>query len=205
MDAQDELGLPVWPAAERNKQPILDEFKQLIGEGPGTILEIASGTGQHALHFAPHFAGYDYYVSDCDPQHLVTLRTRLRACNIKNLMGPLCLDTTDAQWPLQEAHVIYCANMIHIAPIEATVGLLRGAGRILTPQGLLITYGPYKVDGRHISDSNEAFDASLRERNPAWGVRDVSELSATALAFGVRLVERRQLPANNCLLVFTRG
>jgi SAM-dependent methyltransferase len=205
MDAQDEFGLPVWPAAERNKQPILEQLEQLIFDGHGTILEVAAGTGQHALHFAPRFPGYDYYVSDCDPDHLATLRLRLRASQVKNLMGPLFLDTTQSTWPLEKAQVIYCANMAHIAPFEATVGLLRGAAHILSAEGLLLIYGPFKVDGRHISESNEAFDTSLRERDRAWGVRDVNELSEAARIFGLRLAERRPLPANNCLLVFTRN
>jgi len=205
MDAPDESALPVWPAAERNKQPILEELQQLIPEGHGTILEVAAGTGQHALHFAAHFPGYDYYVSDCDPEHLLTLRQRLRTSQAKNLLGPLYLDTTQPNWPLSQARVIYSANMIHIAPFEAALGLLSGAARILSADGLLLTYGPYKHDGRHISESNQAFDLSLRERNPAWGVRDVTELSSAAQQFELKLVETRQLPANNSLLVFSRS
>lgn len=207
MEELDEHGLPVWPAAERNKQPILDEMVKVIGRSHGTMLEVAAGTGQHAQHFTPHFPGFDYFVSDCDPQHLDTLRRRIGVSKLKNLMGPLHLDTR--RWDRAHAalvnlrlHVIYCANMMHIAPWSATLGLLRAAASCLQPEGVLLTYGPYKDNGVHISSSNEEFDASLRQRDPDWGVRDLVDLRAAAREVGLTLVERRPMPANNSLLVF---
>ncbi len=205
MDEMDEDGLPIWPAAERNKQPILNELMSLVPTGHGTILEVSAATGQHALHFAPHFPGYNYYVSDCDPEHLSTLLRRIQAAGILNLLGPLRLDTTDEMWPLSQVDVVYNANMMHIAPWEATVGLFHGSGRCLRSGGLLITYGPYRLEGRHNSESNERFDASLRVRNPQWGVRDLDELVPVAERAGLQFIEKRAMPANNFLLVWSKS
>lgn len=204
MDQTDDSPLPVWPAAERNKQPILEALQSIIPQGHGSILEISAATGQHALHFAPHFPGYDYYVSDYDQEHLKTLKRRVAASRIGNLMGPLLLDTTAALWPLAQIDVIYNANMMHIAPFAATVGLFRGAGRTLRAGGYLLTYGPYKVDGQHTSESNESFDASLKQRDPLWGVRDLTDLKLLADEHGLSLMQQRFMPANNLLLVWQK-
>lgn len=204
MDQTDDLGLPIWPAAERNKQPILEVLLAIIPPGQGTILEISAATGQHAVHFAPHFPGYDYYVSDTDHEHLATLGRRIEGSGIANLMGPLQLDTTSELWPIQQAEVIYNANMMHIAPFAATVGLFRGAGRVLTQGGYLLTYGPYMLDGQHTSVSNEHFDASLKQRDTSWGVRDIADLKPLAAEHGLSLREKRAMPANNFFLVWQK-
>ncbi len=204
MDELDADGLVIWPAAERNKQPIVEALLTIVPQGHGKILEISAATGQHAEHFAPHFPGYDYYVSDCDPLHIESLGKRLRLGRCPNLMGPLKIDTTESKWPLERVEVVYNANMMHIAPWAAAVGLFSGAARILPLGGLLVTYGPYKIGGVHTSDSNERFDASLRARNEQWGVRDLDELKVVGLSHGLEFVEKRAMPANNFLLVFRR-
>ena len=204
MDEVDQDGLPIFPAAERNKQPILEALLQIISGAHGKILEISAATGQHAVHFAPHFPGYDYIVSDCDPAHLETLLRRLTNRRIPSLMGPLRLDVTEETWPISAVDIIYNANMMHIAPWEASIGLFRGAARILHPHGKLITYGPYRFSGKHTSESNQTFDASLKARNPAWGVRDVTELEEVARKVGMHLAEQRAMPACNFVLVWTK-
>lgn len=211
MDQTDDLGLPIWPAAERNKQPILDALLEIIPQGQGTILEISAATGQHAVHFAPHFPGYKYYVSDMDHEHLATLGRRIERSGIANLMGPLFVDATSepwpiqSLWPIQHVEVIYNANMMHIAPFSATAGLFRGAGRVLTQGGYLLTYGPYMLDGQHTSVSNEHFDASLKQRDTSWGVRDIADLKLLAAEHGLSLREKRAMPANNFLLVWQKA
>jgi hypothetical protein len=205
MDGRDSHGLPNWAAADRNKQPILEVLLSIVPSGHGTFLEISAATGQHAAHFAPHFPGYNYYVSDCDETHLVTLHKRLLGSTIGNLLGPLRLDTTSETWPIPFADIIYNANMMHIAPWSASVGLFRGAARTLTERGQLLTYGPYRIDGQHTSESNERFDSSLRERDPDWGVRDLSALNSLAESVGLRLTGRTAMPANNFLLAWGRS
>lgn len=205
VDALDELGLPLWPAAERNKQPIADVLVRLLSGRRGTMLEVASGTGQHLVFFAATLPSWTFTPSDCDLDNLATLRRRVEAAGLPNLTAPVELDATSEAWPVQAVDGVYCANMVHIAPFEAAVGLFRGAGRVLPARGLLVTYGPYKVSGKHTADSNAAFDQSLRARNPSWGVRDVEELEPLAQAAGLRLTERIAMPANNSTLVWTKS
>lgn len=205
MDNVDEHGLPLWPAPERNKGPILEQLLLILEGRSGILLEIAAATGQHAAHFAAHLSEFEYYPSDYDEEHLQTLAQRQKLGGTKNLHPPLKLDVTDAVWPLARADVIYNANMMHIAPFEVSQRLFAGAGRLLGPADLLITYGPYKVDGRHTSESNEQFDESLRKRNPAFGVRDLAELGPLARAAGFSMREPVQMPANNLLLVWERA
>ena len=205
MDDRDEYGLPLWPAAERNKQPILERLLTIVPQVGGIWLEIAAATGQHAVHLAPHFPAYSYIPTDFDEKHLATLIKRQLVSAIENLKPPVRLDVTEESWPLEKADVIYNANMVHIAPFFVTEGLFRGAARLLDPGKILITYGPYKFDGVHTSESNERFDASLRERNSAWGVRDLAELGAVAEAVGFTCREPLPMPANNFLLVWDRS
>lgn len=203
-DAIAEDGLPLWPAPERNKQPISEQLELLLADVRGVLLEIASATGQHALYFASRLPWLDYVPSDLDPEHLGVLRVRVEASALPNLRPPLDLDVTRQPWPIERADAIYCANMIHIAPPEATLGLLGGAARLLPSRGLLITYGPYQEAGVHTAPSNAQFDRSLRERNSSWGVRDLVEVRAAAEACGLALEQRINMPANNQLLVWRR-
>lgn len=204
VDDVDELGLPVWPAAERNKQPILEQLLLLLGDRSGILLEIASATGQHAVHFAPHLEAFLIQPSDYDEQHLKTLTKRVSHQKMANLLAPVRLDVTEEAWPLSHADVIYCANMIHIAPYEATVGLFQGAARLLKSPGLLVTYGPYRFSGRHTSESNAAFDEGLRERDPTFGVRDFDDLRRLAEPLGLVPREPIAMPNNNFLLAWDR-
>jgi hypothetical protein len=202
LDSVDEHGLSLWPAAERNKQPILDVLTRVLPEN-GSLLEVASGTGQHALHFANGLAGWTIQPSDTDAENLETLRRRVTLAGNARLLPPLELDVT-VEAPSLRPTAIYCANMVHIAPWSACVGLFRLADRLLDDDGLLVTYGPYSIHGVHTAESNARFDQSLRERNPEWGVRDVDALEDVARAHRLRLGETIAMPANNLLLVWRR-
>lgn len=198
----DEHGLPVWGAPERNKQPIADVLGRVLPER-GLLLEIASGSGQHAVHFVSALPGWTIQPSDCDAENLEVLRRRVALTNHPRLLAPLALDVTGVPPPLEPA-AIFCANMVHIAPWAATLGLFSMAERLFGANALLVTYGPYAVHGRHTAESNARFDASLRERNPAWGVRDVDALIEVAAGHGFELAETHEMPANNRLLVWRR-
>lgn len=201
-DMVDEHGIPIWPAAERNKQPILEVLLRVLPE-QGLLLEVASGTGQHALHFASGLAGWTIQPSDCDAEHIETLRRRVAVGRSPRLLPPVELDTTRVA-PALRPSAIYCANMVHIAPWAACVGLFRLANELLGEDGLLLTYGPYSLHGAHTADSNDKFDQSLRQRNAEWGVRDVDALEAVAQEHRLALVETVPMPANNLLLVWRR-
>jgi hypothetical protein len=201
-DPLDEHGLPSWPAAERNKQPILDVLVRVLPER-GLLLEVASGTGQHALHFARWLSGWTVQPSDCDPEHLSTLRRRAALLADGRLLPPVELDVT-ATPPAVSPTAIYCANMVHIAPWSACLGLFSVADRLLPDDGLLLTYGPYSIHGVHTAESNARFDQSLRERNPEWGVRDLDALIEVAREHHLELWETHEMPANNLMLVWRR-
>jgi hypothetical protein len=201
-DHTDENGLPLWPSAERNKAPIADVLRSVLPER-GRLLEIASGTGQHALHFTTALPGWTIQPSECDPELLETLRRRVTLAKIPRLLPPIELDVT-AEPPALEPTAIYCANMVHIAPWAACIGLFRVASRLLPSGGLLVTYGPYAVHGEHTAESNARFDESLRERNADWGVRDVDTLEQVAQEHGLALVQTHPMPANNLTLVWRR-
>ena len=201
--AFDAPELPRGPAPERNKQPILEALRTLLPK-PAQILEIASGTGQHAAWFAHHEPSWLWQPSDLDPANIDAIRAWAKALQAPNLLMPVALDTHATQWPVEQANVIYCANMVHIAPWSATIALVAGAERVLPLGGLLVLYGPWCVDGRHVSDSNVRFDASLRERNPTWGVRDIQDLKALLPDRQLTLENMLALPANNHLVVIRK-
>lgn len=201
-DLVDEHGLPLWPAAERNKRPIVDQLRSVLPER-GLLLEIASGTGQHAEFFTKELPGWTIQPSDCDPEHLETLKRRAAVVRDARLLPPVALDVT-TEPPALEPTAIYCANMVHIAPWAACVGLFEVARRLLRAGGLLVTYGPYSVRGEHTAESNVSFDQSLKERNPEWGVRDVAALEVVAREKGFALIGTHAMPANNLLLVWQR-
>jgi hypothetical protein len=201
-DSTDEHGLPLWPSAERNKQPIADVLAAVL-PAHGLLLEVASGTGQHAAHFTHALPGFTIQPSERDPELLETLRRRVAIVGNERLLPPIELDVTGPA-PKLEPTAIFCANMVHIAPWSACVGLFRIAGLLLPEGGLLVTYGPYSVHGEHTADSNARFDQSLRERNAEWGVRDVDALERVARDRGLGLVATHSLPANNLALVWRR-
>ncbi|RYF38807.1 MAG: DUF938 domain-containing protein, partial [Comamonadaceae bacterium] len=191
---------PFSGAAERNKEPILDALRRLL-PAQGSALEIAAGTGQHAAWFAPSLAGWSWLPSDADPASLEAIRAWTGAC--PNVRDPILLDVMAAPWPghgpaLEERFdLVYCANMLHIAPWTACAALMRGAARHLAPGGLLATYGPYLEDGVETSAGNLAFDRNLRERNALWGIRRLEDVAREAGHAGLQLAQRHAMPANN--------
>ncbi len=191
------------PATERNRGPILEVLRRVL-PSEGRVLEVASGTGEHAAYFAPQLAPRLWQPSDPDPdlRRSIAAHARLAAC--ETLEPPLALDACDPDWPVTEAAAVVCINMIHIAPYAAAEGLVAGAGRLLAPGGVLYLYGPFKRDGQHTAPSNAAFDQSLREQDPAWGIRDLEAVAELAAAAGFGPAEAIEMPANNLSLVFRR-
>ena len=192
-----------WPAAERNKQPILAVLERVLPKA-GTLLEVASGTGQHAVYFAQHLRKWTIVPSDVDAANLASIRAWVGEAGLPNLREPLVLDVGDADWHTAPLPAIFNANLIHIAPWEAAVALMRGVGRYLLPRGLLILYGPFRIAGEHTAASNQAFDESLRQRDARFGVRDLEAVVGLAEQHGLALRERLEMPANNQTLVFER-
>jgi len=191
------------PAAERNKEPILEVLKRFVPE-TGLVLEIASGTGQHVMHFAAALPSLTWQPTDLNAEHLTSISAWIRHSGLSNVRPPFELDVGADPWPVERTDVVLCFNMIHIAPWAATSGLLKGAARVLAPGGVLFLYGPYKRFGAHTAPSNEAFDADLRARDPEWGLRDMEEVVALAGRYGLSLVEIVPMPANNFSVVFRR-
>jgi hypothetical protein len=203
-----------WPAPERNKTPILDVLRRVLPE-KGTLLEIASGTGQHVAYFAEQLPHLYFVPSDINLANLESIRahrdelltradTSAATGTENNVLEPREIDVRSSDWAVGKVEAIFCANMIHIAPWSCTVGLLDGVGRNLTVPGVFVLYGPFKVAGRHTAPSNEEFDLTLRARDETWGVRDVEAVTALAEAQGLVLDERVAMPSNNQCLVFRR-
>ena len=193
-----------WPAPERNKQPILSVLERVL-PAAGTQLELASGPGQHAAHFAAQLTHRTIKPSDKEPANLASIRAWVSESGLPNLREPICLDVCDDDWGVEPATAIYNANLIHIAPWQVTVALLQGAARHLLPGGLLIVYGPFRIAGQHTAPSNQAFDDDLRGRDARFGVRDLETVLDVAEQHGLRLRERIEMPANNQTLVLTRS
>lgn len=193
------------PATHRNREPILEGIARWL-PASARVLEIASGSGQHAVFFAERLPGLTWLPSDADPESLPAIEDWIAASGVKNVEAPRRIDASRRDWAegLGPIDAIFNANMIHIAPWEVATGLLAGAGSALARGGLLLLYGPFKVGGEHTSESNAAFDASLRARDARWGVRDLERVVEVAAAAGLALRETNELPANNKLLVFER-
>ena len=196
--------IPSSSAAERNKAPILAVLREVL-PAAGDVLEIASGTGQHVVHFAAALPAFRWQPSDPDPARRAAITARLATLPLANVAAPQDLDVLRSPWPRPSQYdAVVCINMIHIAPDAATAALLTGAREALRAggAGLLFLYGPFKQQGRHTADSNAAFDARLRAENPAWGVRDLDEVTrlAASYSFARRLV--RPMPASNLSVVF---
>lgn len=190
-------------AVRRNRDPILGVLKRVLPD-TGVVLEIASGTGEHAAYFAPRLPGLTWRPSDADSAMLQSIAAWAEDA-APSPAAPVELNVRDAVWPVEAADAIVCINMIHIAPWESCLGLLAGAGRILKAGGILYLYGPYKIGGRHTAESNAAFDESLRRRDPAWGVRDLDDVSKAAAEQGLVFRERVAMPANNLSVVFEKS
>jgi len=188
-------------AADRNKQVIADALKAILPEA-GKLLELASGTGQHAVFLACAFPALEIVPSDIEPLALESIEAYRREARLTNLHAPLQLDAEAAQWPISEASAVLCINMIHIAPWRSCIGLLRGAARILPSGSPLILYGPFSIDGDYTAESNIRFDQRLRSENPKWGVRELRDIESAAEPFGLYLDSVRGVPANNHIVVF---
>ncbi len=192
------------PAAARNRQPILDVLRQHLPPR-GLVLEVASGTGEHVVHFAQACPALIFQPSDPDPASRASIDAWSAMLGLANVRPAVMLDVTAASWPVEAADILVCINMVHISPWAAAEGLMRGAGRLLPPGGVLYLYGPYKRGGRHTAPSNATFDAGLRAQNPAWGVRDLEAVAALAAAQGFGEPVVVEMPANNLSLVFGRA
>jgi SAM-dependent methyltransferase len=193
----------VAPAAERNKLAIFEVLRDVITR-PATLLEIASGTGQHAAFFARALPDVTWQPSDADAAALASISAYRIEAGLPNLRPPILLDASAEPWPIDAADYVLCSNMIHISPWRAGQGLLRGAARILPPAGLLILYGPFVVDGDFISDSNVAFDRELRAQNPEWGIRELRDVERAAKDVGLVLERVVPMPANNRVVLFRK-
>lgn len=190
------------PAAARNVEPIGDVLADWLPQS-GSVLEIASGTGEHALAFARRFAGLEWQPSDPDPLALASIEA-WRADAPGNLRSPLQIDAAVRAWPIANADAILCINMVHISPWTSALGLLDGAARLLAAGSPLILYGPWLVDGVETAPSNLTFDADLKRRDPRWGLRLISDFTREADGRGLALVDQRAMPANNVMLLFRR-
>lgn len=191
------------PAAARNRQPILDVLTPRL-PAQGLVLEVASGSGEHIVHFAEALPDLVFQPSDPSPEARASIDDWVQTLALGNVRPALALDAAGDVWPLERADAVLCCNMIHIAPWEAAVGLIAGAGRLLSSGGTLYLYGPYRRGGRHTAPSNEAFDLDLRRRDAAWGVRDLEAVASLAEARGFGVPEIIDMPANNLSLVFKR-
>jgi hypothetical protein len=196
------------PASVRNTPPLAEVLTRVFGPdrlARGLVLEIASGSGYHASAFAAALPHLLWQPTDPDETARMSIKAYVADAGLPNLKDPLALDARDERWPVAAADAMVCINMIHISPWASTVGLFKGAGRTLAAGRTLVTYGPYAIDGDFQSESNLAFDQSLRARNAQWGVRDLKDILPLAEANGLALAERIPMPANNHTLVFTKS
>ncbi len=191
-------------AAERNKDPILTVLETVLPP-TGRVLEIASGTGQHVCYFAAALPGIEWQPTEPDPSSREAIDTRVRGSGLTNVSPPVALDVREPRWSVEGPFdAILCINMIHISPWAATHGLFRGAARLLVSRGLLITYGPYLEHGQ-AAPSNLDFDASLKRRDPDWGLRELADVERVAAGHGLHREKIVRMPANNLTVVFVRG
>lgn len=192
-----------FPATARNRDAILAVLQDVFAPPTARVLEVGSGSGEHAAFFAERLPWLTWQPTDVEPAHLASIDAWAAAAPAgPNLLPARSFNAAANPFPPGAWDGVFCANVVHIAPWNVAEGLFRGAAAALAPGAVLVTYGPYMVDGAHTSPSNEAFDASLKARDPGWGVRDVAELAKLAPA--LRLERRIAMPANNLCLVFRR-
>jgi hypothetical protein len=195
------------PATQRNREAILAVLSRVLPPN-GNILEISSGTGEHAIFFAPHLSPRHWYPSDPNPLALASINAWREHYPCDRLHPPLQIDTRDRVWSIEKQKITINAivniNMIHIAPWSACLGLMAGANRLLKQGGILYLYGPFQQEGKHTAPSNYAFDESLRAQNPEWGVRHLEEVIETGRKNNLKLLEVVSMPANNLSLIFQR-
>ncbi|WP_280546009.1 DUF938 domain-containing protein [Halomonas sp. 11-S5] len=191
------------PAAARNRQPILEVLRQVLPER-ARVLELASGSGEHAMHLAGAVPGWTWQPSDPNPRALASIAAWREAAGLANLREPRQLDVTD-DWPAERFEAVVAINLLHISPWAVTEALMAGAGGSLVPGGVLYLYGPFRREGRPTAPSNAAFDADLRARDPRWGIRDLDDVTVEAERHGLMLDKVVEMPANNLSLVFRRS
>ncbi|MCJ2015402.1 DUF938 domain-containing protein [Methylobacterium sp. J-076] len=192
------------PAVARNREAILAVLRRVLPSG-GTVLEVAAGSGEHAVYFARALPESTWQPSDPEPVALRSIAAHARAAGLPNLRDPIALDAAAAEWPVVQAAAIVCINMVHIAPWSAAEGLFAGAGRLLPAGAPLVLYGPFREEGVPTAPSNEAFDADLRARDPRWGLRTVEAVGRLAASRGLTFGERVAMPANNLILVYRKA
>jgi hypothetical protein len=192
------------PAVARNSDPILAVLREVL-TAPGTVLEIASGSGEHAIHFAAALPHLVWQPTDPDARARRSIAAHAARAQLPNLLPPLELDAAAAVWPVTRSDAVVSINMIHIAPWSAAEGLMAGTARLLAPGAPLYLYGPYRLQGQHTAPSNAAFDENLRARDPAWGVRDLDAVAALAARHGLALQRTVAMPANNLSIIFRRN
>lgn len=191
------------PATSRNREPIFNVLRSLLPK-TGLVLEVASGTGEHVVHFAGRLPQLTWQPSDPSPESRQSIAAWTTAEGLANVRAPLDIDAADDIWPIEHAAAVVCINMTHISAWSSTVGLFRGVGRILADGAPLYLYGPYRRSGRPLEPSNAAFDLDLRTRNPLWGVRDLDDLKTSAGDHGLRLDQVIEMPANNLSVIFRK-
>jgi SAM-dependent methyltransferase len=201
----DELpdGRLVVSSADRNRGPILKVLERVLPK-TGLVLEVASGTGQHVVHFAQALKGLSWQPTDMDAACRRSISAWLATAELANVRQPLDLDVRALPWRVRTLDAIVCLNLIHIAPWSVATALFAGAGLALRETGLLYLYGPYSVQGRHTAPSNAAFDSALRAENPEWGLRDLKEVESLAKDQGFDLAETIEMPANNFSVLFRK-
>ena len=188
------------PAAQRNREPIAKVLADWL-PASGLVLEIASGTGEHAVFFAERFPRLEWQPSDVHPDALQSIGAWREAAGLPNVRATLVIDASQPDWPIDGADAVLSINMVHISPWSSALGLIDGAARLLPAEGPLILYGPWLSDAIPTAPSNLEFDADLKRRDPQWGLRRVKEFAAAARERGLELIETRQMPANNLMLL----
>jgi hypothetical protein len=188
------------PAALRNREPIAEVLADWL-PASGRVLEIASGTGEHAVFFAERFPKLEWQPSDVHPDALQSIAAWRAAAGLPNVRAPLVIDASQADWPIEQADAVLSINMVHISPWRSALGLIGGVARLLPGGGPLIVYGPWLTDAIPTAPSNLEFDADLKRRDVEWGLRRVEDFAAAARDRGLELLETRQMPANNLMLL----
>lgn len=192
------------PAALRNREPIAEVLAEWLPRS-GTVLEVASGTGEHAIWFAERFPGLDWQPSDMHPDALTSIAAWRDSAGLPNVREPIVIDASAENWPVASANAVLNINMAHISPWAASLGLIAGAARILPIGGPLMLYGPWLKDDIETVASNLAFDADLKSRDPEWGLRRVEDFAVAAAKKGFSLTDLRRMPANNLMMLFERA
>lgn len=190
------------PAVARNRQPILEVLREVL-PARARVLEVASGSGEHAVHFAGAAPGWIWQPSDPHPRALASIAAWSEVARLDNLLKPLRFDVT-GEWPAERFDAVVAINLLHISPWTASEALMAGATGCLAPGGVVVLYGPFRREGCHTAASNAAFDADLRRRDPQWGIRDLAEVEEEAQRYGLLLARVLPMPANNLILILRR-